>query len=316
MIKSQTRLGVEDGGQQVGDSGTGYPTSIKIIYPDGESKYFRSVKACALYLGVGYNTVGRKVDSEIPFHSKKYPEYDGIIFRSTDDKQCDYDLSGFIRLEFKELKQMYFINEYGVVFSTYNNDVLKQSKDRDGYLSLSLRKKNNETTKQRVATLVAYSFIGSPPLDMEDPTVDHIDKDRTNNHFSNLRWIERGENARIAHVGISIGDNNHFFGKTHSDDMKEKMRELNTGKKYSKETNAKKASPKISIAIYQDEVIEFSSAKSLSEHLNTTYGTCVRYLRGDRGGALHWYKPHGCYLFYKDEISDIEISNILGSTGA
>ena len=35
---------------------------------------------------------------------------------------------------------------------------------------------------------------------MKDPTVDHIDSNRRNNHYSNLRWIERSINSSIRKI--------------------------------------------------------------------------------------------------------------------
>jgi len=45
--------------------------------------------------------------------------------------------------------------------------------------------------------LVAIFFIGPPPVDLKDPTVNHIDGNITNNHFTNLEWMERGKNSSI-----------------------------------------------------------------------------------------------------------------------
>ncbi len=83
------------------------------------------------------------------------------------------------------------------------------AKDKDGYLKLSLRG-NNGTVYVRIATLVAYNFVGEPPKTMKQPTVDHIDGDITNNNFGNLRWLERGENSSLRkNRGKSAGELNH-----------------------------------------------------------------------------------------------------------
>ena len=47
-----------------------------------------------------------------------------------------------------------------------------------------------------VHRLVAFAFIGNPPTDMGDATVDHIDNDTGNNDVSNLRWLSRKDNSR------------------------------------------------------------------------------------------------------------------------
>ena len=50
-----------------------------------------------------------------------------------------------------------------------------------------------------VHTLVALAFIGPKPDGKE---VDHIDKDRTNNYYKNLRYVTRKEN--MANVNYSV----------------------------------------------------------------------------------------------------------------
>lgn len=48
-----------------------------------------------------------------------------------------------------------------------------------------------------IARLVCAVFNGLPPEDMKNPSVDHIDFNTMNNHYTNLRWLEHGANASI-----------------------------------------------------------------------------------------------------------------------
>lgn len=48
-----------------------------------------------------------------------------------------------------------------------------------------------------IARLVCAVFNGLPPEDMKNPSVDHIDFNSMNNHYTNLRWLEHGTNASI-----------------------------------------------------------------------------------------------------------------------
>jgi len=50
--------------------------------------------------------------------------------------------------------------------------------------------------RHRLHRLVAIAFIGPAPTDMDDPTVDHIDGDSSNNVARNLQWMSRVENGR------------------------------------------------------------------------------------------------------------------------
>lgn len=48
--------------------------------------------------------------------------------------------------------------------------------------------------KQYVHHLVAYNWLPSPTE--EDMVIDHIDRNRYNNHASNLRWVSRSINSQ------------------------------------------------------------------------------------------------------------------------
>ena len=120
--------------------------------------------------------------------------------------KVDGEVQVFRELKYKNVKPLYLIDEYGTVYSKYKKGCLKPKKDKDGYLNLSLAG-IDKTVYVRVATLVAYNFIGKPPKNMKDPTIDHIDNNIVNNYFKNLRWMERGMNSSIR-VNKGVGEKN------------------------------------------------------------------------------------------------------------
>jgi hypothetical protein len=61
---------------------------------------------------------------------------------------------------------------------------IPESNDKDGYLRIGLWI-NNERWTHSVHRLVACEFIPNPEM---KPTVNHKDKNKHNNHFSNLEW--------------------------------------------------------------------------------------------------------------------------------
>lgn len=121
-------------------------------------------------------------------------------------------------IEYKDIKpKAYTIDEYGNIYSCLSNKYLKCKTDKDGYYCISLVINNKKRGMFRVATLVACTFIGLPPIDMIDPTINHIDSNKINNHYSNLEWMERGENSSIRlHTGK--GTENHE-AKLNEDDV-------------------------------------------------------------------------------------------------
>lgn len=81
------------------------------------------------------------------------------------------------------------VSEDGKVIRGVERDyVYKQDCNSDGYLTVRVR--HVRTTVHR---LVALAFLGERP---EGMVIDHIDRDKTNNHISNLRYCSLSENSK------------------------------------------------------------------------------------------------------------------------
>ena len=87
---------------------------------------------------------------------------------------------------------LYSIDEYGNVSNDRTGRVLKQFSDgKRGYMKVKLYKGSVATTFF-VHRLVAIAFVdGDTSL-----TVNHIDGNKLNNHFSNLEFISNADNLR------------------------------------------------------------------------------------------------------------------------
>lgn len=74
---------------------------------------------------------------------------------------------------------------------TGEEKILKQYKDKDGYLSVILYK-NNKIKKFLVHRLAATAFIDNPDC---KPCIDHINTVKDDNRVDNLRWCTAKENV-------------------------------------------------------------------------------------------------------------------------
>jgi len=86
---------------------------------------------------------------------------------------------------------LYQINKKGEVFSSISNKILKKRVSK-GYVKFGLYN-NGERKDYLLHRLLAIQFISNPD---NLPQIDHIDRNKTNNNLSNLRWCEATLNLR------------------------------------------------------------------------------------------------------------------------
>jgi hypothetical protein len=86
----------------------------------------------------------------------------------------------------------YEVSWWGRVRNTKTARILKNSLGSHGYLGIGLCK-NGKPRTHCVHALVAQEWVSNPE---SKRCVDHIDGNKTNNHFENLRWASNSENNR------------------------------------------------------------------------------------------------------------------------
>lgn len=89
----------------------------------------------------------------------------------------------------KNYEGRYSITEDGRIYSHKTKRFLAPKYGKDGYMRISLNK-NGVSKSYLIHRLVGETFLEN----LENkPTIDHIDRNKHNNHVSNLRWATRSE---------------------------------------------------------------------------------------------------------------------------
>jgi hypothetical protein len=116
----------------------------------------------------------------------------------------------------------YQISEHGkmrrVSGGRYRAAILNGSVDIHGYVGFTFNRKHlPKAEKRKIHRLVALAFLGAQPSAAHE--VAHIDGDKTNNHYTNLRWCTHIENEKdkINHGTLKAGETNHLSKLTSSD---------------------------------------------------------------------------------------------------
>jgi hypothetical protein len=87
----------------------------------------------------------------------------------------------------------YEVSNKGEVRNIVTGNTLKPRKHTGGYLNVYIKDDTGKYQNQYIHRLVALEFVTS---NVNCPEVDHIDGDKTNNHYTNLRWVNRSQNSR------------------------------------------------------------------------------------------------------------------------
>lgn len=84
----------------------------------------------------------------------------------------------------------YYISTHAHIYNVNTGRLIFGSVKGDGYVEVGLSDDNNKKIIYRIHRLVAQTFLPNPENKM---TVDHIDRNKSNNHLSNLRWATQSE---------------------------------------------------------------------------------------------------------------------------
>lgn len=88
----------------------------------------------------------------------------------------------------------YLITKEGYVLNAVTGLPRSPRLRENGYLQVVLIGDDTKPKAFKIHRLVAMTFV--PPYGGDGLVVDHIDRDKTNNDFHNLRWITQADNLR------------------------------------------------------------------------------------------------------------------------
>jgi hypothetical protein len=129
----------------------------------------------------------------------------------------------------------YLVGNDGRVYSDRKLGLLKQN-NNNGYMQVWLTNPFNKKKRWHyVHRLVAQLFVDNP---LSKKEVNHIDGDKSNNHWSNLEWVTHAENIQhmfdtLKHEAPS-GEDHWNYGKKVSGDTKDLMSASKLGENHPK----------------------------------------------------------------------------------
>ena len=130
----------------------------------------------------------------------------------------------------------YEISSFGKVKNLATNENMKLRKREDKYIDVGLTK-NGVQTNELLHRLVGKAFCKKKSGEIE---VDHIDKNRSNNNSSNLRWATGSDNQRNKGIaknnssgtpGVCFDkDKNCWIGNYYDSNQKQKSKSFSVAK--------------------------------------------------------------------------------------
>lgn len=101
---------------------------------------------------------------------------------------------------YPEVKDYYFIDECGRVYSEYSNRYLtpcaSKTNSSNNYFRVSLQRQDGSTNQYAIHRMLMMAF--RPVENMENLQVNHKDGNKQNNSFDNLEWVTVKENINHA----------------------------------------------------------------------------------------------------------------------
>ena len=137
---------------------------------------------------------------------------------------------------------IYFVTEDGRIFRTYKSSTepreLEQHINKRGYKSVRISVRGKKGLVETVHRIVAKAFVPNPD---NFATVDHIDENKLNNHYTNLQWVSHETNVK-------------------------QYSEKNARKLYIKLMDKKVKRVKRKLKEYQDEIDKMQRAENILKH--------------------------------------------------
>lgn len=108
--------------------------------------------------------------------------------------------------------EYYTVSESGDITNTKKNHVRRPGKDGSGYLQVNFMI-NTKRISYKIHRLVALAFI---PNNTGYNTINHIDGNKLNNHYTNLEWCSPSQNRLHASRILGHNTSKHLFKKGNS----------------------------------------------------------------------------------------------------
>jgi hypothetical protein len=114
-----------------------------------------------------------------------------------------------LELNIAKIEEYYTITEDGRVWSKIKDRWLHPHDNIYGYIFYSISKGVDRPMSVFAHTLVALRYIGQPPSPKHE--IDHIDDNKSNNHYINLQWVTHSQNILKAYAN---GRKHYWLGKS------------------------------------------------------------------------------------------------------
>lgn len=155
--------------------------------------------------------------------------YDMSIASYRDKKSivCRYDEVWLPVNNIFNLKDYYYISNYGRVYSKFSDTLISLRNNAKGYKLVSLRTNTDSIKSILVHRLLMVTFKPIENFELYD--VNHIDGIKYNNHIDNLEWVTRKENIIHAYTtGLNYSCENSLNATINNDIAKEICKMLET----------------------------------------------------------------------------------------